>query len=83
MAIARFMVMRSVARSSATDRGVMADTSLRAPLRALVALLLLRALVQCLQWSRRFLPCFVALLLWLRHQLMGILLRLLVLLVLL
>ena len=44
MAIARFMVM-SVARSSATDRGVVADTSLRAPLRDLVALLLSRALI--------------------------------------
>ena len=45
MAIARFIVMRSVARSSAIDRGVVADTSLRAPLRDLVALLLSRALI--------------------------------------
>jgi len=74
------MVMRRriVARSSATDQGVVAD----ALFRALVVPLLHRALVPCLQRSRRFLPCFVASLLQLRPQLRppvtGLQLRLLV-----
>jgi hypothetical protein len=65
---------RIVIRSSANDRGGVAG----AFLRALVVPLLHRALVLCLQRSRRFSPCFVALLLQLRPPLTGLLLRLLV-----
>jgi len=68
------MRRRIVARSSATDQGVVAD----ALFRALVVPLLHRALVPCLQRSRRFLPCFVASLLQLRPPVTGLQLRLLV-----
>jgi len=65
---------RIVARSSATDQGVVAD----ALFRALVVPLLHRALVPCLQQSRKFLPYFVASLLQLRPPVTGLQLRLLV-----
>jgi hypothetical protein len=50
------MRRRIVARNSLIGRGVVVGTPLKAPLRAPAFLLLSRALVPCLQRSKRFSP---------------------------